>query len=921
MNILALLLSSMPRINFARCLPLIVFITAGLNAFAQRDSISLATIVSKTDKLANEHPFEKVYLHFDKPYYAVGDTIWFKAYLTIGPKHQLSALSHIIYVDVISNKDSVVSSLKLPTINAVGFGDITLSKDLYKQGNYHIRAYTYWMRNFGPDFFFNKTISIGNAIDNPVAAKISVTKNKRNNVEVVNAKVLYKDRDGNAYEGKKVSWVVENDDETISKGRGVTDRSGYLNISFTSRSGNSPETSNLVTTIDLADKRSVVKTFSLKSVFAGTDVQFFPEGGDLVTGVRSKVAFKAIGPDGLGINITGSIVDNTGNEVTSFTSRHAGMGIFALLPENDKTYKASVAFPDGSKKMFDLPRVQRGGITLAINNNDPENLSIKIAANDEYFKAYRNRGFYIVAQKGGVIYYTALAALQSQVYTGVVAKNKFPTGILQVTLFAANGEPLGERLVFINHNDALDLSLSTNLPVYTSRQHVDMKLNAKSNALPAEGTFSVAVIDESKVPYDDNAETTILSSLLLTSDLRGYIEKPNYYFNHPDDNTLANLDILMLTQGYRRFSYTDILRDKYPGVTFLPEKNMEITGTLRTSTGVPVFKGIVNLRIPSRNISVNSPTDANGQFRFSNVAVLDSTKMILSARNNSGRSNVMLTVDAHPYQPVTKNFDDPNQIVDIDSTLSAYLQNSKKQNESSHVLNEVIVRSTKTTTITHENYSELSGLSPMTDQTITTERLKNCSFDLVSCIMSNVFGITHADDNFYIKRAYDAGNKKPVQFFVNGLGVDYPYLSSMRTEDVGLIEVYLTDGVSGINDRYGTNGIISITTKSGSFTPKEKTDDLQPLSTPGNSVTITPKGYYRARFFYSPKYDRPQGTVQRLSDLRSTIYWNPNIITDKNGNAAFDFYNADGKGTYKAIVEGIDYNGNIGRFVLRYTVK
>src|SRR6185312_8123002 len=522
------------QMSFRKFLLFFVLTAAGLNAFAQRDSISLTTIVSKTDKLATEHPFEKVYLHFDKPYYAVGDTIWFKAYLTIGPNHQLSGLSHIIYVDVISNKDSVVTSLKLPTVNAVGFGDITLSKALYKQGNYHIRAYTYWMRNFGPDFFFNKTISIGNAIDNPVIARISITKTKKNNGGTINAKLLYKDREGNAYEGAKVTWAVQNDDETITKGRGITDKNGFLYISFTNKGPGLSEAS-LVATIDLANKKPVVNTFPLKSVFAVADVQFFPEGGELVAGVRSKVAFKAIGPDGLGMNIAGTITDNNGTEIASFTSRHAGMGIFALLPENDKTYKATITFPGGSKQTYDLPRIQRGGITLAVNNNDPENLGVKIATNEEYFKSYRNRGFYIVAQSGGVIYYTALATLQSQVYTATVAKNKFPTGILQVTLFAADGEPLGERLVFIKHNDALDISLGTNLPAYTARQHVTMTLSAKNHSHPATGTFSVAVIDETKVPYDENAETTILSSILLTSDLRGYIEKPNYYFNHPDD--------------------------------------------------------------------------------------------------------------------------------------------------------------------------------------------------------------------------------------------------------------------------------------------------------------------------------------------------------------------------------------------------
>jgi hypothetical protein len=900
---------------------LFLFVIAGFPAFSQRDSVSLATIVSQTEKLATGHPFEKVYLHFDKPYYAAGDTIWFKAYLTVGAAHQASGLSRIIYVDVISAHDSLVKTLKLPAINGTAFGDITLSPALFKQGNYHIRAYTNWMRNFGTDYFFNKTITIGNVPDNFVTTKISFTKTKKNSAQFINAKVLFKGPDGNPYGDKKVTWTIQSDDETINKGKGVTDKDGVLNLSFTAGQSSSSDASKLITIIDLPGKRLITNTFPLKSAFAANDVQFFPEGGDLITGVRSKVAFKAISPAGLGVNVIGTVTDNTGAEVAGFTTQHAGMGIFALLPENGKTYKAIVTFPDGSKSDFDLPKIRTDGINLAVNNNDADNLTVKVATNQDYFKMYQNKTFYIVAQSGGTIYYTGKVALQSQVYTGVVAKSKFPTGILQVTLFAVNGEPLSERIVFIQHNDALNLSLSANLPAYTARQHVKISVLAKNKALPVEGSFSVAVIDETKVPYDENAETTILSSLLLTSDLRGYIEKPNYYFNHPDPKALTDLDILMLTQGYRRFSYTNILAGKYPPITFLPERGIEVTGTLRTASGMPVNKGNVNLQVPDRGLSVNATTDGNGLFKFSNVAIFDSSKVVLSARNNPGNSNLMIMADLPRSQAVTKNYNDPDAIANIDSSLNAYLQNSKKQRENSHVLKEVVIRSTKITSFTHENYSALTGLSMMADQMITGERLKNCGFDILGCLEGTVFGIWHVDDKFYVKRDYDAGNKKPIQFFVNGLAVDNGYISAMNPENIGSIEVYLKDGVSGINRLYDSNGIISISTKNGTFTPTQAATDLQPLTTQTNVVTLMPKGFYKARVFYSPKYDNIPGTVQQMGDLRTTIYWSPNIITDKNGNATFDFFNADGRGTYRAVIEGIDNDGNIGRGVLRYNVR
>jgi len=209
---------------------LFLLIVASLSAFSQTDTVGLSTIIKKTVKLSNEHPIEKVYLHFDKPYYAIGDTIWFKAYLTVDI-HQPSPLSKIIYVDVISSKDSIVQTLKLQVNSSVSFGDITLLPTLYKQGNYHIRAYTNWMRNDDPSYFFNKTFAIGN-INNPIITNISLSGVTKNKVANVTAKIVYKGPDGKPYPNKRVSWKLLSDDDAVLKGKGTTDKNGLLTVAF-----------------------------------------------------------------------------------------------------------------------------------------------------------------------------------------------------------------------------------------------------------------------------------------------------------------------------------------------------------------------------------------------------------------------------------------------------------------------------------------------------------------------------------------------------------------------------------------------------------------------------------------------------------------------------------------------------------------
>ncbi|HTI58188.1 MAG TPA: hypothetical protein VL525_04175, partial [Mucilaginibacter sp.] len=227
-------------------IPMFSLILLGNHSFAQTDSLFLTRA---TTTLTRQPAQEKVYLHLDKPNYTFGDTIWYKAYTVIGQKHQLSALSGVLYVELISPKDSLVTRQALPLASGVSWSEIPLDHAL-KQGTYRLRAYTRWMQN-KPEYIDEQRIRIG---------------------------------------------------------------------------GIAPQTTNKATT-------------------EPPDIQFFPEGGELVNGVRSRVAVKCTGTNGLGENIKGTVQDNTGNVVADFTTQHLGMGTFALIPEAGKTYKAIITLP------------------------------------------------------------------------------------------------------------------------------------------------------------------------------------------------------------------------------------------------------------------------------------------------------------------------------------------------------------------------------------------------------------------------------------------------------------------------------------------------------------------------------------------------------------------------------------------------
>jgi hypothetical protein len=899
-----------------------LLIVSCLTSFAQfikmdRDTLSLNSIITKSVKYANDYPVEKVYVHFDKPYYAAGDTIFLKAYLT-ADLHLPSQLSKIVYVDLYNNQDSLAASLKLPVINGVAFGSLALPSQVFRQGNYRLRAYTNYMLNFDAAYFFNKVMTIGNPIESDVRTNVTYSNTNAGNQATVNVKIQYTDPAGKPYADKKITWSMEASHDEVGKGKGNTDANGYLTISLPPTPSITLSSASLITIMDLGTRKAG-STFALKSAAPSKDVQFFPEGGQLIAGVPCKVAVKAIKANGLGVDIKGDIVDNAGTKVTDFTTQHLGMGMFPFTPEAGKSYKANITFADGSQGTYDLPRIQASGITLSVGNLDPENLIVKIMASDAFFQANPNKSFYIIAQMGGFIKYAAQTTLQKQVYTASIPKSKFQSGILQITLFGSAG-PLAERVAFIKRNDLLNVTISSDKPLYSRKRPVNMTINAKNGTVPAEANLSVTVIDETKVPVDEDAETTILTDLLLTSDLKGYIEKPNYYFRTNTEKTTSDLDVLMLTQGYRRFNYREVLAGKMPPITVLPEQGIDITGTLRNRTGLPLFKGNVRLLMSDRTVG-QAVTNAEGQFKFPNVMLNDSTKVTINARENVNYNNVMLMLDGFKTPVATRITNLPDEKLNIDSTLRPYLDNSKKVYNATHQLKEVVIKAAPPVKrLGHLDQASLTGLNPEPDHVIDGERFKDCTY-FVSCLQTAALGLTYLDNNFYVTRAYNSGNKTPMAVYVDGLSVDQNFLQSIMANEVESVEVFFNDGLSGINRRDGSLGVLVINKKKAPKGQKMTLADLQKLIPPPYIAEFTPRGYNVAREFYSPKYDITKPTNLSI-DLRSTIYWNPRVITDKTtGNATFQFFNADGVGSYRAIVEGIDKDGNIGRFVYRFKVQ
>jgi hypothetical protein len=890
-----------------------------LFSFIPKSDDPIDKLIAALQKWTYTDPQEKVYLHMDKPYYALGDTIWFKGYITIGSRHQLSALSGALHVDLVTEQDSVIQSLKLPITSGMVMGNFTLNDD-FKEGSYRIRAYTQLMRNAGEDYFFDKTFTVGSIFDDNLITKASYQYKDANNKPILTALLNYTDDQGRALGDRKVHYDIYINKTVTWSQNTKTDALGNVLININNNKQVNLAGAYIRTTITSSEKQYIVRDFPIKANLAQSDVQFFPESGNLVNGITSHVAFKAVGIDSEGIPIKGKITDNENTEVATIETLHAGMGSFTLHPVAGKTYTAKISFEDGTTKTIALPKVMAEGYVLSIYQPNKDSMLVRINASPAMQQATIN----LIAQTSGETIFASPIKIRSSITSIWLDKKQFPTGIAQFIIFDNAGEPLNERIAFIRSNDLMKLSLKTAKTNYNSKEHVQVELEANdSKGKGTPGNFSVTVIDESKVPVEESRENTIFSNILLTSDLKGYVEKPNYYFTKQTDEVNKALDNLMLTQGYRRFTWKELTNTVKTKPVFAVEGlGFEVSGSVQT-LGHKIAPGAsVTLLSMIARVTKVTTTDAMGRFKFDGIFLTDSIKFSLGARDAKGGDKVKIILDTIPKLWLGKNKNIADVSTNINATLKPYIDNGKKLDDIYEKTGHLDkVQRLKEVRIKAKRLKAGDGITPQgmfkvpegsVDQAIAFSSMEsaNC-VSLAMCLQARLPGISvlQGQNGSYLSNMRGGG---AMGIILDGRKLNSDEISevldgSIQPADVAKILVVRTNQ-SLINFLGGS--YVLILTKLGTVRKQYNP----------NIANISPKGFNKVREFYSPRYDKP-GNALRLPDLRTTVYWNPFLKTDAFGKATFNFFNADGPGTYKVIVEGINADGELGRRVYRYTVN
>jgi hypothetical protein len=697
--------------------------------------------------------------------------------------------------------------------------------------------------------------------------------------------------------------------DTLQKGN-------YRIRAYTAWMQNDKDPNFFIQDISVSNPNSVLRNNIAANTGGRADLQFFPEGGNLVNDIPSRVAFKAVGGDGLGISVQGIVVDSKSKEVAKLATTHLGMGTFDFTPQQGQKYTARVTFSDGSQNSVDLPAAQEKGITLSVNNTDPNKVSVEIKANRPYFKENLNKELNLLIYGAGAMR-TVTTKLDNAVLGLDLPVSGFSTGVLTVTLLSQTGEPLNERMAFIQNPDLLNLTLSANKLAYSKHENVQLKLNAKNKEGNVNGAFSISVVDESKVSVDENSENSILSYLLLTSEVKGYIEKPNYYFSNVSKETRTNLDALMLTQGFRRFIWKELINNiSNTPIAYRPEQYPDIAGTLKTKNGSPIG----NAKILLLPLGQTATTDAEGRFRFEKVNFQNGTSFIVKMVSASSRSSAVLALDIPATGPVVGPESAAKEKYDSNADILASFQTTRQQgvvtaSNESRVLKSDRVMGVKR----YDNYrSSNIGGPGHADQVINGDEFKN-SPTLSSGLDGRLRGVMFSSGipALTTGAVVTAGAQvlEPMLVVIDGVqvgrGANIDLYNPLSIETVEVLKGP-NASIYGVD---GGEGVLVLTSRQGGQREEVTTSQMSPGIFP-----INPHGLYKAREFYSPAYNTTQG-MAKLPDNRTTIFWSPDVITDSSGNAFVNFYNADGAGTYRVEVQGIDATGNLGRQVFRYKVE
>jgi hypothetical protein len=765
-----------------------------LSAFGQSDEIN--ALVKSFNSYQSKTVQEKVFVHTDRNFFVTGEVLWLKVYCMEATSNALLDLSTVAYAEILSVDNKPILQTKIELSQGTGYGSIFLPASI-NSGNYVLRVYTNWMKNFSSEFYFHQSLTIVNPF-------------------------------------RKLE----------------------------------PQEVAIQTPIEL---------------------KFYPEGGRLVKGLTSTVAFKVTDGNGKSLNADGVILGNGKDTVTRITTMRFGMGKFNFTPQPNHTYEA-IIFSEKSKQRFKLPVALDSGCTVHLSELDDSKIRLSVQGSFQPGTPL----FLVVHSENNI-----KAAKSNVVIDGktqfVFNKDQLGKGPIHFTLFDNSLNPICERLYFIKSNNKINLNVVSDKASYYTRQKISLTIDAVGSALSPNlnGSISIHAMDSLlRRPSIDIATFTN-----LVSELRGNIESPEFYLAQEDELTNQALDNLVLVHGWSRYNWNKILTPDEDSILSVHPPELRghlVTGKItKKLTAEPISEVTTLLGAPNKIIrSYVSLSNTEGNIYFEMKDFFDAQRIFVSVLDEKNDSIKIQIND--PFSAKLSSYNAlPFRL--SPATEQALIQKSVAMQSLSVFQPDYVGKYSLTQTDSINFYGKADEDYLLDDYT----RFKSME-EVMREYVPGIFVKKKKDDfvmrviNKPVNRLFE---KHPlvlldgVPVFNANKVMEYDPLKIRRLEV--MTRLYYVGALEA-------NGVVSFTSYKGL---------AEGLEIDPNSISLDYSGLQRKKEFYSPDYSTVPAIQSRLADFRDLLYWNPSLSLEKDEKINIEFYSSDKTGKYEISVQGITKEG------------
>jgi len=641
-------------------------------------------------------------------------------------------------------------------------------------------------------------------------------------------------------------------------------------------------------------------------------VQFFPESGHLVDGILTVVGFKAVDQWGTPVEINGVIHTDDGTTIASFKTFHDGIGKVQFKPQAGKKYTATVETVAGERTYL-LPEVKESGINLKVQ--DEKGGKKFQLSRSEKDKALFETVVLVAQINNHVVYENEITFEDYPSIVGHLVTDSLPSGILHLTVFNKDGAPLAERLSFIDNQEYIGNAAINTIKITTEKRSEN---TFELNFMDAiQRSCSVSITDASGNSFNDN--DNIWSRLLLTSDLKGYVNNAAWYFTDRSDTTKQALDNLLLTQGWSRFDWTKILANQFPEKKYSDQPYLSITGKVMDEKGKENLSGgKLNIYLEAEDSTTQNyeaAINTAGAFSIDSLLFYGTAKFFYAYTDTKGKARPALVfLNENPLQVVMTTVPPTitdNRVAKSANNLQAKDEVATRYGYVKSRLDEIkelervtvhAVSNKKPIDVVNEKYTTGVFRSPgKVNLDNINEPANDKSLNAVDYIKNSIQQIEIQNGGIVNRKNFSlvSGQKWAVGIFIDEAPASIFQLRLLRADDIALVKFYEA-GFVGVGSNF-PGGAVAVYTKERS-NEDEKPDKL-------NFVEY--KGYSISKEFYNPDYNNKE-TKQPLADNRTTIYWNPDVYTDtETKSIKLSFFNNDFSKKFKVVAEGFDARGRL----------